>query len=224
MKSKDQIWDEIHNAQEWGKYPSEHVIRFVARNFYNVLDRTKIKILDFGCGAGANTWFLARENFDVYAFDGAEKAAERARNRLNAEGLSADIRCFDALEVDYEDDFFDSVIDNVCIYANTIDSISKMYNEVYRILKNNGKLLTTVFTTKTSGYADVNAKKIEEHTYTDITYGPLCGRGVAHFFEENELIEILNKIGFQNINVETLEFTDRGNVVSMFVVSSQKII
>ena len=34
MKSFDNVWEEIHASQEWGKYPSEPVIRFVARNYY----------------------------------------------------------------------------------------------------------------------------------------------------------------------------------------------
>ena len=47
MKSFDETWEEIHSTQEWGKYPSEPVIRFVARNYYKV-DRKATKILDFG--------------------------------------------------------------------------------------------------------------------------------------------------------------------------------
>ena len=63
-------------------YPTEHVIRFIARNYYNVPERGKIKILDFGCGTGAHTWYLAREGFDAYAFDGSESAIRRAKKDL----------------------------------------------------------------------------------------------------------------------------------------------
>ncbi len=52
-------WEKIHSQKVWG-YPSEHVIRFVARNYYK-RNRSEVKILDFGCGTGANTWSLARE-------------------------------------------------------------------------------------------------------------------------------------------------------------------
>ena len=87
MKSFSKEWEEIHRNQEWGKYPSEQLVRFIARNFYNK-DRKNIKILDFGCGAGANTWFLAREGFDVYAFDGSESAVNRAKEYLNKDGYN----------------------------------------------------------------------------------------------------------------------------------------
>ena len=51
MKSFSEEWEKTHSTQEWGRYPSETVIRFIARNYYKT-EREKIKILDFGCGAG----------------------------------------------------------------------------------------------------------------------------------------------------------------------------
>lgn len=45
-KSFNQEWETVHSTQEWGMYPTEHVIRFIARNYYNVPEREKIKILD----------------------------------------------------------------------------------------------------------------------------------------------------------------------------------
>lgn len=51
MKTAIEFWDERIRKHGWGKYPSEHVIKFIARNYYNK-DRATIKILDFGCGGG----------------------------------------------------------------------------------------------------------------------------------------------------------------------------
>ena len=52
MKSFDETWEKIHSTREWGQYPSESVIRYVARNFYKSNPRKAVKILDFGCGGG----------------------------------------------------------------------------------------------------------------------------------------------------------------------------
>ncbi|EAI6148112.1 SAM-dependent methyltransferase, partial [Campylobacter jejuni] len=41
LGSNEKIWEQIFSKKEWGKYPSENVIRFIARNFYNVQDRSK---------------------------------------------------------------------------------------------------------------------------------------------------------------------------------------
>ncbi len=56
-----------------------------AQNFYNASDRKAIKILEVGCGPGANLWFMAREGFSVYGIDGSEHAIELARRRLDSE-------------------------------------------------------------------------------------------------------------------------------------------
>lgn len=42
-KSFNQEWETVHSTQEWGMYPTEHVIRFIARNYYNVPERGKIE-------------------------------------------------------------------------------------------------------------------------------------------------------------------------------------
>ena len=103
--SIDPVWEEIHSTQEWGQYPSEHVIRFVARNYYKK-DRRSVKILDFGGGGGAHTWYLAREGFDVYGFDGSPSAVRKAEAKLAREHLSAHLCCATGQDVSYEDDFF----------------------------------------------------------------------------------------------------------------------
>ena len=72
--SIDPIWKKIHSTQAWGAYPSEHVIRFVVRNYYSAENRRAIKILDFGCGQGARTWYLSREDSMHTHFDGSESA------------------------------------------------------------------------------------------------------------------------------------------------------
>lgn len=45
----------------------------------------------------------------------------------------------DAAELDYEDNFFDAIIDNFTIYANQIDGVKEMHRECIRILKPGGK-------------------------------------------------------------------------------------
>lgn len=219
QKSFDEIWEEIHASQEWGKYPSEPVIRFVARNYYNK-DRESIKILDFGCGARSHTWYLAKENFDTYAFDGSRSAVKKVRNRLEQENLHANLRVSDALELDYETEFFDCVIDNATIYANRYQNIVDMYKKIYEILKTGGKLFSVSFTSGTTGYG--TGSEIEKNTFADITAGSLAGRGISHFYEEKELKTMVADIGFKNIVIDTLRFTDNGSVVEQFLLHAEK--
>ena len=219
MMSFDTTWEKIHATQEWGKYPSEPVIRFIARNYYGKI-RRDVKILDFGCGGGNHTWYLAKEGFDTYAFDGSPSAVRRTKQRLDAENLSADLRIKDALELNYQRDFFDCVIDNAAVYANRYDDIVGMYQEIFQLLKPGGKLFSVSFTVGTTGYG--TGKMMEKNTYADIEDGSLAGRGIAHFFEEEELRFILERTGFENIVIDTLRYTDRGNVIEQFLAQADK--
>lgn len=219
MKSFDETWEEIHKKQQWGKYPAESVIRFVARNYYNQ-ERNKINILDFGCGNGSHTWYLAKEGFNTFAFDGSKSAIDQVKKRLESEGLKAELQVKDALELDYEKKFFDCVIDSVMIYANLYENIIKMYQNIYELLKIGGKLFSISFSKNTTGYG--TGVKIEKDTFRDITKGSLEGRGMVHFFEKIELEDMLEQIGFHNIIIDTLTFSDRGNIVEQFLVSAEK--
>lgn len=218
MKSFDAIWETIHKNQEWGKYPSEPVIRYVARNYYDK-NRSQIKILDFCCGAGSHTWYLAREGFDVYAFDGSESAVNKVKDRLEKEGLKADLRVRDALELDYEDNFFDCVIDNVSIYANKFENITKMYEKIYDMTKQGGSIFTSVFSKHTTGYG--TGEQIENDTFINLTCGVLKGRGIVHFYDENEISALLAKIGFCDIQTDLIHYTDDGNVVEQIFASAK---
>lgn len=191
----------------------------MARNYYN-RDRANTKILDFGCGAGSNKWYLAREGFATYAFDGSASAVERAKKRLEADGLKADLRVGDALELDYECQSFDCVIDNAVVYANYYENIVSMYEEIYNLLKVGGKLFSSSFSTETTGYG--TGVELEKNTYCNIETGSLAGRGTAHFFEEDELKDILEKVGFCNIVIDSMRYTDKGNVVEQFLVQAEK--
>lgn len=218
MKSFDAIWETIHKNQEWGKYPSEPVIRYVARNYYNK-ERKQIKILDFCCGGGSHAWYLAREGFDVYAFDGSESAVNKVKDRLDKEGLKADLRVRDALELDYEDNFFDCVIDNVSIYANKFENITKMYEKIYDMTKQGGRIFTSVFSKHTTGYG--TGEQIEKDTFINLTCGVLKGRGIAHFYDENEISALLDRIGFCDIQTDLIHYTDDGNVVEQIFASAK---
>lgn len=200
--SFDKIWEDIHSQYEWGQYPSEEIIRFIARNYYKT-ERSNTKILDFCCGGGCHTWYLCREGFDVYAFDGSESAIKNTVDKLKREfngGVGAKLKVSDALALEYPENFFDAVIDSCGIYANKIEDIKRMYQSVYYFLKPGGKLMTVVFSKDTTGYG--TGIMLEKDTYTDLSCGALSERGTVHFFDKAEIKEILIQAGFRDIMID----------------------
>lgn len=221
MKSSiDPVWEEIHADREWGQYPTEYVIRFIARNYYRVPNRAEVKILDYGCGGGCHTWSLSREGFDTYAFDGAPSAVQKVKLRMEREKLKAHLDVYDALKPSYEDNFFDACVDNFCVAMNTTEEIKTMYQEIYRILKPGGKLLTAQFGKNTDGYG--TGIRVDENTFSGIENIQLDDVGKTHFTDKTEMKSILEQIGFMNVDIDTILYTDRGVKIEQIIVRADK--
>lgn len=73
---------------------------------------------------------------------------------------------------------------------------------------------------KTDGYG--SGEELEEDTYVNITEGALIERGTTHFFERDTLEEILRFAGFQNINIDTVLYTDRGVQIEQYIAIAEK--
>ena len=171
-------------------------------------------------GGGAHTWYLAREGFDTYAFDGSEFAVQRTQNKLDRENLCANVRKLDGLYLDYPDNYFDAVIDNVSIDANKLIDITSMYKAIYKILKPSGKLCTVCFDKNTTGYG--TGEQVEKDTFTNMTEGIFKTSGLHHFFDKESISHLLTDVGFKEIKHESLAYTDAGNTISEIITTCVK--
>ena len=112
------VWDDFFTEKNVSKYPQSDLIRFVSK-YFNKSDKSLIKILEVGCGAGVNIWYLTREGFNTYGIDGSKIGIAQAKEKLDRENLNSDLSVGDIIKLPYQDDFFDCVIDNACLCANT---------------------------------------------------------------------------------------------------------
>ena len=72
-------WNRIFAERRWGQYPSEELVRFIARTFPDAEQRRESRALEVGCGPGANLWYLAREGFDPAATSNAIYFNDKAK-------------------------------------------------------------------------------------------------------------------------------------------------
>lgn len=205
----DKGWDDLFSKNEWGKYPDVEVVRFFERNFKKDLDfRKNCKVLELGCGPGANLFYLAREGFSAFGIDGSEVAINRAKERLDKEGLKVDLAVGDILTLPYEDNQYDAILDCECIYANSMKDSKKIMEEAYRVLKPGGKFFSLTFATGT--YGDGNGDKLEgeRNTYTKIHEGALHSEyGIIRFTDEDEITELYGNL----FEVDSVEYIQRSS-------------
>lgn len=205
--SWDPIWENIFRKQEWGKYPEPELIRFIARNYYQVADRRRVKILEVGCGTGSNLWFMAREGFSVSGIDGASTAIGIAKQRLDEEcpgwnQSGSTLENGDIADLPFADAMFDAVIDNEAIYANSFSESQKIYADIARVLKPGGKLFSRMFSEDTWGYG--TGEKVDEHSFL-VAEGPMKNKGYTRFTRKADMPELIG----DSFDIDSIDWVSR---------------
>lgn len=205
--SFDPVWEQIFKSQAWGKYPCEDLIRFVARNFYSAPDRGAVKILEVGCGPGANLWYMAREGFAVYGVDCSETAIQQAKARLDLEcpGWKGGLFVGDIGKLQFDDGFFDAAIDNEAIYANPIEDSVNMYAELSRVCKEGAKLYSRTFAS--GSWGDGTGSRVGHNSWL-VGEGMLHNKGYSRFTSLEEIPAMVS--GFRINEIELLTRTQDG--------------
>ena len=202
--SNEQIWEEIFSKKEWGKYPSENVIRFIARNFYNVQDRSKINILELGLGTGANLWFCAREGFKVSGIEWSKTGLERFRARLKDENLSTQIEQIeigDYLEKldNFKNESFDAWMDSYSLAYNDFEKTKQIIKKAMKKLKIGGKFFSITPSLYNEGFEkDAN---LGYHLVKPVS-GSDAFTGVIRYCDEEDLKRLYEGEGYKITSIK----------------------
>jgi len=205
---KDFGWDKgLENAkahgykQEWIEKTPSKVWEFCAAvgNPFKYADIKKSDIvLDLGCGAGVDVLvssLLVGDSGMVYGVDITPKMVEIATNHaklMNANNVEILESTFD--DINLEDESVDVVISNGAI--NLTSCKESVFAEIYRVLKPNAKIY----------FADMIDISIDEGSCCSMEQSSCCDNQeedwancVAGTMRESELIDIMQKAGFENV-------------------------
>lgn len=208
----DPNWEKIYSSREWGKYPYIEIVKFVARNFYNK-DRENTKILDVGCGTGSHVWYLSKEGFQAFGIDGSKTAIQKGKERLESENLKGNLVVGDILELPYENNVFNGVLDNACLYANNEEHTKTILKEIQRVLKNKGLFYSRTFGIKQNLGKDFN--KLNKYEFENITEGALAGNNFARLVDENKIKELYGKF-FKIKSIDIINHTENNGNSEVF--------
>jgi len=220
--SWDPTWERVFRSREWGRYPPEELIRFVARNYYAVPNRQDVRLLELGCGPGANIWYLAREGFTVHGVDASETAISKARERLAGESLEASLAAGDIARLSnlYSDIHFDAIIDVTCLQCNRAGAVKRIVDQAFDLLKEHGRFFGIMLAEGSYGWG--TGTEVEPGTLVDINEGPLKGAGLNHFFTLAELGELFRRFAGVRIEYSVRSMNDRRDAVKHWVVEALK--
>jgi SAM-dependent methyltransferase len=180
LMTKDR-WDAIY--KEWDTSDvDESMPRIV-----DIFERENVRrILDFGCGSGRHTIYLAEKGFDVYGIDISKEGVKKTAQKLRDKGLHAILSTGSIYhELPYDADFFDSIISVKVIYHGTIENIRKAIKEMERVLRPKGLIFVTLRKPVPKSQMRPSVKIAPR------TYAPVKGRenGVLHYIFNKNLLK-----------------------------------
>ena len=187
----DPIWEEAIYGRGYhlNKYPFDLVVSFVFRHAPRTKPRDQVHVLEVGCGAGNNLWFVAREGFSAAGLDASPSAIAHARDRFQAEGLSADLRVGDFTALPFPENSFDLVIDRGALTCCGLTACRRALDEVHRVLAPGGAFLF-------NPYSDLHSSKLAgrpapDGLTLDIQGGSLVGVGQLAFHGEESIRSLI---------------------------------
>jgi ubiquinone/menaquinone biosynthesis C-methylase UbiE len=209
-------------GQQLNHWPYTDVVSDVIR-LTKGKDRKKLKILEIGCGTCNNLWFAAELGLQVYGLDISETAIQYGKSRLEHLGFTkTDLRVGDITVLDWDDDYFDIVLDRGALTQNNYQRISKSLKEVRRILKkNDGIMLSyTLFGLNTT--AIKYAKEVSKNTYDFFTESKFANVGLTSFFGKSDIEELFSEFSSLTINKKLSEDLQTGDIRETYSVIAKQ--
>lgn len=157
------------------------------------------RVLELGCGVGANIPFFRALGVDYCAIEGSRSAVDKlceAYPDLRAKILVGDF----TQSIPFAGPF-DLVVDRAALTHNTTTAIQHALHLIFGVLRSGGKFVGIDWFS-TQHRSASGGVSVDQNTRADISEWPFDGVGNVHFSDELHISDLLAKAGFQ---VERLE-------------------
>ena len=198
-------WDEQYkNNHHMSIWPWSDLVSSIYR-YANPKNGYK-KVLELGCGAGANIPLFLSLNFDYYGIEGSQSISKRVIDyypQLSGKIITSD---FTKEHLSQFNDTVDIVVDRASITHNDTLSIEKILMSVFLYLKPGGKFIgIDWFSTKHDDF--YRGICVDTYTKKDLpANSQFSGVGQVHFSDKNHILELFYNAG---LTIERLEHKER---------------
>jgi len=154
---------------------------------YNVIltENKDTEILDLGCGIGANTLYLIEKGFNVLSCDFSEEAMKSIRENIP----NSKTKYLDMLEeFPFDDESYSLIIADLSLHYFDNKTTIHIMNEIRRILKKNGILLSRVASTNDFNFGAGVGEQLEKKFYFEGDY-------TKRFFDQEDINKYFGIIG-----------------------------
>jgi len=219
VKAVTDFNDQAYEAKGFAaqrRYPNEEFLRFLGSHYFSVRHeiRKSKKVLEAGCGSGANLWMVAREGFDAHGIDISKNGLSLCHQMLESWGVTAALKHGDMTCLDYPDGYFDVVADVFSSYSLVEKDFGSFLREAMRVMKPGGRFFLYTPSQKSDAFSNYKpSTKLDECTLSGIervTSAFYPQRYPFRFVDEQELLRQLTIVGFEVTSHERIGRTYRG--------------
>lgn len=192
-------WDILYRANtHLSIWPWSDLVSYVHR--YAKPSNGFNKVLELGCGAGANIPLFLSLKADYYAIEGSPAIVESVVSRypeLAERIITGDF----TLDLPFTGPF-DLVVDRISLAHNSTAAMIKTLKMIFNLLRTGGKFIGIDWFSDQHHDAQLG-DPVDSHTRKNLPVSShLAGTGHVHFCDRNHLVHLLESTGF---HVERLE-------------------
>lgn len=205
MEHLDKYWDRIHlkynsGYDEW------------LNKYMHLLKKDNL-IIELGCGRAYCSNYLFNNGFrNIVACDFSEEVLKI----VNKENLFLKTLLFDMGNgLPFENDSIDVIIADLSLHYFDLSTTTFVFDEIYRVLKDDGYLIARVNATNDKLHIPDNAEEIEKNFFYD-------GNIYKRFFDKQDFETLLKNFEIHNLEQKNMNRYEKPKILWEFCVKKEK--
>jgi SAM-dependent methyltransferase len=194
-------WDQTYReSRQLSVWPWSDLVSFTLRHARP--ENGFRRVLELGCGAGANIPFFRKLGVDYWAIEGSAFVVAKLHEAFP--DLSGRITTGDFTREIPFDGPFDLVVDRSSLTHNDTVAIRRTLQMVHDLMRPGAKFFgINWFSMKHAAAAA--GDPVDSHTRTNIPAGQFAGVGAVHFSDREHIADLIGTAGFQLERLEHQE-------------------
>jgi len=219
--ASSQDWDDCYkDNKQMAIWPWSKLVSLVMR--YGLPNKPKFRVLELGCGPGANIPFFLSLNVEYFAIEASPTIVEVLKKKFP--NLKDNIVVGDFTKNLYFKHNFDLVIDRAAITHNANRDIKQCLNAVYNALNDGGRYIGLDWFSTINPEYNRGKHDQDSFTRTNYTEGNFANLGRVHFSDESHLRDLFSKfkiLFLQHIIMET-QIPGNGEINAVWNLVAEK--
>ena len=233
MNETQQFYEDAYHRLGFGaqrSYPNEELLRFFGTYYFSLSpdERARLRVLEVGCGSGANLWMIAREGFSAYGIDLSANALKLCGAMLKKWQTQAVLKQESMTSIGFDDRSFDVIVDVFAAYCVSETDFACFLDEVTRLLRPGGRFFSYTPSKNNDSFRDTGPSQFIDASTLDGIHretSPFYGQFYPfRFIEPEEFAALLGQRGFTILRNERIGRTyhNRAEYFEFVSIHAQK--